>query len=144
MELFGASFSYKRRIYNKWFIGGNLGVGLATTTIHFTLKQNAPSGFDNKANETFLETSHVQLSLGYLIKNYVVVEFGPRLSTFWPGPEAESIYRISLSNSLYVRIKHVHLGIRLMILSSKYDFFEFFEESYSNSLIILRIPLKKW
>ena len=126
VELLGFSIGYKKRIHNNWFVGGRTGGGLSYARIYFQ------SGY----SEGTFETTHVQLFLQYSIQQKILIESGLRYSLLWNGDNLFNV--ISGTVGIYIGLKKIQVGTRIGF--SHIDE----ENAYLNSLLILKIPLKKW
>lgn len=142
LEIFGASLAYKKKVYKNWFIGGGLGGGLIITKSHSKFRYSDPLGYSSFV-PSYIESFHIELGVKYSFKDYLTMEFGPRYSTF--GEELGTglgISNVSLYSSMYLGFKHVQIGVKIMFLNVKPDNYP--KESHTSSLIILRLPLKRW
>lgn len=142
VEFLGFSIGYKKRVHNNWFVGGRIGAGLSYTKMNFNHhKSFNPSFYD----DIFIETFHTQLLAQYAIKENIMVELGPRFSILreWLGEDIPIQTKIGISGAFYLGLKKVQIGIRIILFTPKLITSNY-ESNYANSLLILRIPLKKW
>jgi len=126
VEFLGLSVGYKKRVYKNWFVGGRTGGGLSYVRIYF----------QSDYSEVTFETTHFQLFSQYSIQQKILIESGLRYSLLWDGDSSFNV--VSGTLSIYFGLKKVQVGVRIGF--SHIDE----ENAYLNSLLILKIPLKKW
>ncbi|MGB0882845.1 MAG: hypothetical protein ACPGSO_07810 [Vicingaceae bacterium] len=142
LEVFGLTLGYKKRVFNNWFVVGGMGGGLLITKSHSTFKYKDPLGF-NKLTPTYLESFHIDIGIKYSFKEFLTFEIGPRYSMVGNEPrDGLGVSKLSLYTSFFAGFKYAQIGVRFMFFN-KYES-NFSNETYTSSLIILRIPLNRW
>jgi len=130
VEFLGASFGYKHRLRNNWFVGGNIGGGAIYSKL-----------FNGNFSSPNIDTFHFQLLLQYSIENSLIIESGPRFVTFYDGDIVDKMVQAIIG--VYMGFKKVQFGIRIGVLGRNIKKPEIYN-LHSTSLLIVRIPLEMW
>lgn len=136
-ELLGVAFGYKKRIYGNFFASVKIGAGATAIRVHYK---------KNNYSDTKIESFSASLLSHYSFGNLVSIELGPRYSSIYYELGQPNSTRFEWELGLYTRVKKIHFGIRFGLLGndSRFSIFKEKGEKYSNSFLIIRIPLKKW
>ncbi len=137
LELFGVVFGYKKRIHKNWYLGTKVGVGIIASYIHY--ENNYTLGSKGDLVNTTLMLQHS-------FKDFLLIESGPKLSLLIDDEGQNNPYRFEWELGVYAGLRKIQLGIRFGFFGTENsgNGFKNQNEKYSNSFLILRIPLTKW
>jgi len=130
VQFLGVDFLYKHRLGSKFFVGGGTGIGYVGI-----------SGFLNlNSNGTYAEFTHFKVLFDYIVsKNFHLYNTSTySLSTYYS--DRDNFFRtFKFGLGFFFKISIIEVGIETSILFSQ-------EESGQlvTSLLIIKIPLKRW
>jgi len=136
VQFLGVSLGYKHRLYNNWFVGGRIGGGFIFVPFYFR----------NNGLDIGIEFFHAYFTIQYFITNNIFVEFGTILPAFFAENPA---ILIAPEVGGYFTVKKIQIGIEFV---GPYNFSNRIaggylysgDIGYSISLLVVKIPLKKW
>ena len=136
IEFAGIGFGYKKRVKNNWFIGGNVNLGVIALWTHHN---------DDDESKVKLEFFHASFLVNYYVNDFLSIESGPKFSSLLDS-ESSTFERFEWEIGVYAGLKKIQIGFRVGLfgIENHNRGFENQNEKYSNSFLIIRIPLTKW